>query len=72
MNPKAKAEELIKAHSCYSEGGINNDLQTIISSAKSSALITVNAIIDEWNNEGCRTAKQKYWNDVKNEINIYK
>lgn len=71
MTPKLKAEQLIKAHSVYSEGGTNNDLQTIISTAKNCALITVNALIDEWNNEGGRSAKQKYWMEVRNEVERY-
>ena len=71
MTPKLKAEQLIKAHSVYSEGGTNNDLQTIISTAKNCALITVNTILDEWNNEIGRIAKQKYWMEVRNEVERY-
>ncbi len=68
MNPKIKAEKLIKDHTTYSEGGIKNDLQTIRRSAKNAALITVNELIDEWGKEIGRTAKQKYWVEVRNEI----
>lgn len=71
MTPKLKAKELIRAHSVYSEGGANNDLRSIIFSAKNCALITVNELIDECKNEVGRSKKQKYWLEVKNEIAKY-
>lgn len=73
MSPKTKAEKLIEAHMAYSEVGFTNDLSamTIVRTAKHCALITVNVILDEWNKEDGRTAKQKYWREVKNEIEKY-
>jgi len=63
MVPKEKAVELVSSFFkyVYYDG-------SVFKGAKQCALIVVDEILNEWNNESGKTAKQKYWQEVKQEI----
>ena len=79
MTPKEKAEKLINQFEDienmgrYSgEHGLSEwSTIELRKQAKQCALILVNEMLDEWFNEGGRLGKQKYWFDVKQEIEKY-
>lgn len=59
MTSKEKAKELYDKYYERTESPRN---------ARWCALIAADLIIGEWNNEGGRKAKQKYWKEVKEEL----
>lgn len=65
MTPREKASELINLYNLIildtALGGSNKR-------SKQCAILTVNEIIKEWSNEHSRTAKQNFWEQVKQEI----
>jgi hypothetical protein len=57
MSPKEKAEELVDK---FFWKAVSTKKQ-----AKQCAIIAVDEIISQWLNEDSRTAKLKYWQEVK-------
>jgi hypothetical protein len=76
MTPKERAEHLYSLADLYTHGYMGSSMLSDtefkdMKKARSIGLanIMVNIAIDEWFDEYGRTAKQKYWNQVKEEIN---
>ena len=68
MTPKEKAEKLVDSFLTASFGVMEEYIPVPYAFAKQCALIAVDEIINEWNNEGGRIAKKNYWQEVKQEI----
>jgi hypothetical protein len=75
MTPQEKAEELVNDFydTTPNEAWINEPLglskeYKAWEQAKQCAIIAVDVIIKEWDNEHGRNSKQKYWKEVKQEI----
>lgn len=57
---KAKADEILDR---YRKAGFMSE-----SEIKEMAIISIDIIIEEWDNESGRKAKQQYWRKLKSEI----
>lgn len=74
MEAKLKAKELLdimssQTYSYQPYAGAHYNVDEIgWEAGKKCALLFVDGMIAEWSNEGGRNAKQKYWNNVKAEL----
>jgi hypothetical protein len=68
MTPKEKARQMVLSMSNNIGLNAKSSSDQCIFEAKKCAIIATDYLIDEWNNEGGRKAKQKYWMDVRNEV----
>ena len=72
MTPKEKAKELVNKFAIYSEGGLDNSIQTILCNSKQCALIAVDEILQENSKRGGDNDEivelEPYWKEVKEEI----
>jgi hypothetical protein len=66
MTPKEKATELFQKY--YNEYGYYGIPVDAVKNSKQNALIGIDEIIKEWDNEGGRKGKQAYWKLVKEEL----
>ena len=72
MNPKEKAEELVKKFIPHTRLFLDGLGWTdCLDAAKCCAVITVNEILNtiEYSSQADELSKISYWEDVKNEIN---